>query len=520
MHDFIDAVAEAGAEVARAQARLLELVDQSRQHAERVVHLFVPHDDRMRKAEQQRLARLAFAEQIAAGLRLPSGSAQRLIAEAEALTHELPGTMSALRRGEISLRHAQVIIDESWQLGGGTDPGADAGTSAEVRRAAVEAFEEATLPAAMKLTVAKFSRKARQLRERTHPETIQARRVKAAGDREFSFEPSRDGMAYLTLYTEAPLATAIHDRVTAAAMAQQRPEEPRTLTQLRADVATELLLTGGGGAGGGGGGGPQEDRFAGIRPTVFVTVPVLTLLGHSDEPATLDGYGPIDPDTARRLTAQAPSLFRLLTDPETGDLLALSKDCYRLPRRLRRFLRLRDETCRFPGCNRKAVHSDLDHTIAKEHGGPNTAANLAHLCRKHHRLKHLTGWSVEQLDHGVLRWTSPTGHQYTSEPELRLDPARWETLVSHSETVWGPGLLRLAMKPGGEHDEELARQMVADVTRPERGVLPHGNASIEERFGGLLQGCCSITAGTRTSRGHHSSATSRRPWRTAACESR
>ncbi|WP_370455348.1 HNH endonuclease [Diaminobutyricimonas sp. LJ205] len=82
------------------------------------------------------------------------------------------------------------------------------------------------------------------------------------------------------------------------------------------------------------------------------------------------------------------------------------------------------------------MHSDLDHTIAKEHGGPNTAANLAHLCRKHHRLKHLTGWSVEQLDHGILRWTSPTGHQYTSEPELRSDPARWETLVSHSETVW------------------------------------------------------------------------------------
>ncbi len=178
------------------------------------------------------------------------------------------------------------------------------------------------MPAAMKLTVAKFSRKARQLRERIHPETIRARRVKAAGDREFSFEPSRDGMAYLTLYTEAPLAMAIHDRVTAAAMAQQRPEEPRTLTQLRADVATELLLTGGGGADGGG---PQEDRFAGIRPTVFVTVPVVTLLGHSDEPATLDGYGPIDPDTARRLTAQAPSLFRLLTDPETGELLALEQ---------------------------------------------------------------------------------------------------------------------------------------------------------------------------------------------------
>jgi ribosomal protein S18 acetylase RimI-like enzyme len=52
----------------------------------------------------------------------------------------------------------------------------------------------------------------------------------------------------------------------------------------------------------------------------------------------------------------------------------------------------------------------------------------------------------------------------------------------------GPGLLRLAIAPGARQDEELAQQMVADVTRPERGVLPQGNVSIEARFGGLFQG--------------------------------
>jgi hypothetical protein len=53
---------------------------------------------------------------------------------------------------------------------------------------------------------------------------------------------------------------------------------------------------------------------------VLVTVPVLTLLGHTDEPAELDGYGPIDADTARRLAAHAPSFQRILTHPETGAL--------------------------------------------------------------------------------------------------------------------------------------------------------------------------------------------------------
>ena len=55
----------------------------------------------------------------------------------------------------------------------------------------------------------------------------------------------------------------------------------------------------------------------GVRARVLVTVPVLTLLGRSAEPA-LEGYGPIDIDTARELAAGAPGLVRILTHPETG----------------------------------------------------------------------------------------------------------------------------------------------------------------------------------------------------------
>ena len=51
----------------------------------------------------------------------------------------------------------------------------------------------------------------------------------------------------------------------------------------------------------------------------------------------------------------------------------------------------------------------------------------------------------------------------------------------------GPELLRLAIAPEAQDDEELAQHMVADVTQPERGVLPQGNVHIEARFGGLFQ---------------------------------
>lgn len=49
------------------------------------------------------------------------------------------------------------------------------------------------------------------------------------------------------------------------------------------------------------------------------------------------------------------------------------------------------------------------------------------------------------------------------------------------------GLIRLAIAPDARHDEELARQMAADVDRPERGVLPPGDGYVEARWDGLFQ---------------------------------
>jgi GNAT superfamily N-acetyltransferase len=51
----------------------------------------------------------------------------------------------------------------------------------------------------------------------------------------------------------------------------------------------------------------------------------------------------------------------------------------------------------------------------------------------------------------------------------------------------GGRLVRLAIAPEAQHDEELARQMVADVTRPGRCVLPSGNAHVEARSDGALR---------------------------------
>lgn len=50
----------------------------------------------------------------------------------------------------------------------------------------------------------------------------------------------------------------------------------------------------------------------------------------------------------------------------------------------------------------------------------------------------------------------------------------------------GPGLLRLTIAPDAHRDPQLARQLVEDVSRPERGVLPEGKANIEAPTGALV----------------------------------
>ncbi|BBZ49464.1 DUF222 domain-containing protein [Mycobacterium heidelbergense] len=97
---------------------------------------------------------------------------------------------------------------------------------------------------------------------------------------------------------------------------------------------------------------------------------------------------------------------------------------YRPSAALADFIRCRDMTCRFPGCDRPADVSDIDHTIPYGRGGPTHASNLKCLCRKHHLLKTFWpgpgGWRDEQLPDGTVIWTSPSGHTYRTVPGSRL----------------------------------------------------------------------------------------------------
>jgi Domain of unknown function (DUF222) len=167
--------------------------------------------------------------------------------------------------------------------------------------------------------------------------------------------------------------------------------------------------------------------LAGQRRDVLVQViiPIGTLLGLTDQPGELPGYGPIPPDLAREIAADA-TWQRIFTDPVTGRLVHVDRGAYSPPRAIAEHVRTRDRTCRFPGCRRSAARCDLDHTIAHP-GGPTCVCNLACLCRHHHRLKQHPEWRLERTPDDVFAWTTPTGNRYLTEPPPLLDAPEFLT---------------------------------------------------------------------------------------------
>jgi hypothetical protein len=132
-----------------------------------------------------------------------------------------------------------------------------------------------------------------------------------------------------------------------------------------------------------------------------VTVPIAALVGASDEPGDLAGHGPVDASLVR-LLAETPGtvLRRLVTDPVQG-LVEVGATTYRPTAGVDRFVRARDVTCRWPGCQRPSRVCDLDHVVPWPNG-PTTVQNLLALCRRHHRLKTLAGFEVSRAEHTLL----------------------------------------------------------------------------------------------------------------------
>jgi hypothetical protein len=133
-----------------------------------------------------------------------------------------------------------------------------------------------------------------------------------------------------------------------------------------------------------------------------------------------DGRGPPGGYGTWRLSAGAPGrqdLIVALGPVATGDCdhrhQARGHDPGVL---LRHLAQVRHATCTGPGCRRPAGRCEFEHTIPFEDGGRTCLCNGDPKCRHHHRMKQHPRWQAEHLSPGTLRWTVPSGRQYTTEP--------------------------------------------------------------------------------------------------------
>ncbi|MEC5178741.1 HNH endonuclease signature motif containing protein [Arthrobacter sp. CG_A4] len=421
LRDLADSCLDGLAETARLEARTAALkVRLAADYAQATRALASP----AASPQEHTMQEMALTAEVACVLTISERTSGSLLADCQALTTALPLTLGALQAGTISWAHARIICEETSTLDG---HGA-AGLEAHFLDPGAPNPARGCPPG--ELVPGRFRAKARTWRERHHPVSIETRHNKSAADRRVEYLPDRDGMAWLSAYLPAGTAAGIWDRATAAARALQNPDEARTLTQLRADITATWLLTNGttcgatlGTAGGGTGtcGGVPSPRAQ-----VLITVPFLSLLGATDEPAVLDGYGPIPPSMARRLIADgADSFYRVLTDPRDGAPLEIGRTSYRLTKAQRQWLRLRDGRCLFPGCNNHSLDNEADHLLAWADGGTTGIANLGQACPRHHRLKHGSAWTPTGASKNhPPGWTSPSGRDYPSEHQ-DWEPPHW-----------------------------------------------------------------------------------------------
>jgi len=164
-------------------------------------------------------------------------------------------------------------------------------------------------------------------------------------------------------------------------------DDPRTLGQRRADAV---------GAAAAG----DEGRASSV--VVHVVTEQATTEAEPDPLLNGDGLTPPEaPEPATRRKAAmivgggpvpAPPLAELIARGAKVKLVGNPghepEPQYRPSTALDEFVRMRDMTCRGPGCDRPAVFGDIDHTVAYP-GGPTHPGNLKCYCRKHRVHKRL-----------------------------------------------------------------------------------------------------------------------------------
>jgi len=277
----------------------------------------------------------------------------------------LPSTGQALADGDISYRHVVLIAETASQLNDKFE--------AQAETILVEAAKE--------LDPWRLQRAIWHLKHCLEPDGVLNDANKANSRRFLSLSQTFDGVYRIDGWLDAEGGATLNTALNSV-MGPRLADDDRSAAVRRADAAVEMArrqLDGG-----------QLPAVAGQKPHLAVSVDMSTL---SNEPgsmaAELEWSQPIPAETARRLACDAA-----ITPIIDGEADHTSRV---VPGATRRALIARDRGCRFPGCDCPPAWTDAHHLKHWADGGQTTLDNLILMCRRHHRLVHEEGWTL-QLD--------------------------------------------------------------------------------------------------------------------------
>ena len=344
----------------------------------------------------------AVAAEVAAELRIGQGLAASRLRYARALRERLPQVGAVFRSGDIDFRFfATIVYRTDLITDGAVLTAVDVELAAKVTR--WPSMSRGRLAGQVDRIVA-----------RADADAVRERKERAA-EREVWISDVLGGTSHIQGSLLTPDAHALDRRLDALA-ATVCAHDPRSRSQRRADALGALAA----GADRLGCRCGRSECAAGARRAAApVVVHVIAEQAAVDGGATAtasevgaDGLFP--PELVAELAAAAklsPLTHPADAPPEPGYVPSTA---------LADFVRCRDLTCRWPGCDRPATACDLDHTIPYADGGPTHASNLKCYCRTHHLVKTFWGWREQQLPDGTLILTSPAGRTYVTTPGSAL----------------------------------------------------------------------------------------------------
>ena len=341
----------------------------------------------------------AVTAEIAAAQNISRGRASGQVHDARVLRDRLPEVAKVFATGVIDVRMVMTIIARTENVEAEVLPQLDAALARHcVKWMKLSAPK---LRDRIDLWVAKFDPAGVRI-----PPKVEHNRYVDIG-------PTSPGMAGIAGYLHATDAAALDGRLDALA-ATVCDADPRTKEQRRADAtgplargeAQLICLCGTADC-------PSTaQRAAANAAVIHVLAEQATIDGTSDHPGYLSSFGILPGDSVRELANSAT--LKPVNLP-TGQ----ADPGYRPSAATADFVRWRDLTCRWPGCDAPVERCDVDHTVPYPFG-PTHPSNNTLYCRSHHLLKTFYcgpgGWTEQQLPDGTIVFTAPTGHTYTTEP--------------------------------------------------------------------------------------------------------